>query len=141
MSRSATCLLAQAVTDIPLSDAMKTLVGLIGVMLLGITILTFFLLVKRVFGRTPPLDMEFKKLRTELYETSNRVKKEVGKDISELSNRTNEIENEIEEIKVDRERKWQELRTEYHQLDNKLTRLDERIIQALKHLNRDNGID
>ena len=134
MSHSATGILAQAVVDVSMSDTMKALAGLIGVMVLIITALSCVLLIKKVFGRTPPLDAEFKKLRSELYEVSNRVKKEVGKDTIELSNRVNEIEGDIEEIKIDRERKWQALTNEYHQLDNKLTRLDERLEQIIKHL-------
>lgn len=128
-------LLAQAVVDVPMNDTMKTLIGLIGVMVLVITVLSCVLLIKKVFGRTPPLDAEFKKMRSEIYEVSNRVKKEVGKDISELSARANEIEGEIEEIKIDRERKWQELQREYHELDKKLATLTERIGNLILKLN------
>jgi chorismate synthase len=134
-------LLAQTTMEIPMPDTMKTLIGLIGIMTLGITVLTFVTLVKKVFGRTPPLEAEFKKIRSELYEVSNRTKKEVAKDISALSGRADSIEGEIEDIKLDRERKWQEIRNEYHQLDNKLAMMSGRLEFIIRKLDRDSGIE
>jgi hypothetical protein len=132
-------IIAQAVVDVPLSDTMKTLVGIIGLMVLVITVLTCVLLIKKVFGRTPPLDQEFKKLRSEIYEVSGRVKKEIGKDINELSARTNEVEGEIEEIKLDRERKWQALQGEIHALDIKLAKMMSNVEFIIRRMDRDDG--
>jgi predicted nuclease with TOPRIM domain len=127
-------IIAQAVLDVPMSDTLKTLIGLIGIMVLIITVLTCVLLIKRVFGRTPPLETEFKKLRSEIYETSNRAKKELTKDISDLNERSEKIENEIEEIKLDRERKWNELRKEYHGLELTIAKMLGRFDEVLNQL-------
>lgn len=134
-------MLAQTTMEIPMPETMKVIVGLIGVMTLGITVLSFVILVKKVFGRTPPLEAEFRKIRSELYEVNGRTKKEVAKDISALSIRTDSIEVEIDDIKLDRERKWQELRTEYHQLDNKLAMMSGRLEFIIRKLDRDSGIE
>lgn len=120
--------------EIPVSDTMKTMLGLIGLMTLGITVLTFVHLVKKTFGRTPPIDDQFKKVRSEIYETTNRAKKEIGKDISALQRRADEITSEIEEIKLDRERKWNELRAEYHTLELTMAKVLGRLEEALKKL-------
>lgn len=120
-------ILAQAVVDVPMSDTTKTLAGLIGVMVLIITVLTCVILIKKVFGRTPPLDAEFKKLRSEFYEKTGSVKKE-------LNHRLDGVEQDIEEIKLDRERKWQELRNEYHALEMQFAKLTGRIEAVLKKI-------
>ena len=119
--------LAQATMEIPMSDTLKTLVGLIGVMVLIITVLTCVILVKKVFGRTPPLTDELKKLRSEIYKETGGVRKD-------LTLRMDGVDAEIEEIKIDRERKWKELTGEYHKLDTKIATLTERITNVLSRL-------
>jgi hypothetical protein len=134
-----TAMLAQTAIDIPLSDTMKTVVGLIGVMTLGITILTFVTLVKKVFGRTPPLDKEFAKLRAEFYEVNGRTKKAIEKDLAASAHRMDGIDQEIEEIKVDRERKWAQLQNEIHALDLKLANMLGRVDFLIRKIEQDHG--
>ena len=130
-------LLAETAIDLPLSDTMQSLVGLIGVMTLAITVLTFWLLIKKVFGRNPPLDKEFTKLRSEIYETTNRAKKEMTKDLAVIQSRAEQLETEIEEIKMDRERKWQSLQGEIHALDIKIAKLMSNVEFIIRRMDRE----
>ena len=59
-------LIAQAVIDLPAGQTMKTLWGLIGIMVLAITALTFVLLCKKVFGRKPPIEKALAELEKKM---------------------------------------------------------------------------
>ena len=131
-------LLGQAVLDVPMSDTMKVLGGLIGVMVLIITALSCVLLIKKVFGRKPSVTKELEQnaasLRKEMYHGLGSAKKEMLGKLSEQGQRITELEELYKEMQLDRERKWNELKQEYHQLDNKLAVMHGRMEFLIKKL-------
>ncbi|HEY5042644.1 MAG TPA: hypothetical protein VIK53_11640 [Verrucomicrobiae bacterium] len=61
-------MLAQSVVEIPMNDTMKTVVGLLGVMSLGIGVMWFAVLWRKLFGRKPPLAAELDKMEKKLHD-------------------------------------------------------------------------
>lgn len=63
--------------EIPLSDTMKTLIGILGVLTAGLMVMWFAIAWKKLFGRRPPIGEELdkleKRLRAELVESHARV--------------------------------------------------------------------
>jgi hypothetical protein len=120
-------MLAQAVVDIGKGETLSTLWGLIGIMVLAITVLTFIILIQKVFGRKPPIDKALAALRQEIYHANGSIKKE-------LSKRIDGVEVDVEEIKLDRERKWTQLQTEMKSLELKFATMTGRIETVLSKL-------
>ena len=118
-------ILAQAVVDIPVNDTMKTLLGLIGVMVLAITVLTFWLLCKKLFGRKPPLSKELAELKKEMLghvmHQKNSALKEMGNRHAEHQRRIEQLEEQYRQMQLDRERKWAELQKEIKELSETLS--------------------
>ena len=123
--------LAQANVEVPwryLPDWLFGLIAFLSVTLLALLVIYY---VRKIFGRRPPIDDELdsrdRRLRSEIYHAKNSVLKELG-------SRLARTENEIEEIKIDRERKWTLLTQEYHQLDLKLAHLAGRMEALIEKL-------
>ena len=55
-------MLAQTSVEIPLSDTMKSLLGLLGVVTLGLVVMWFAIAWRKLFGRKPPIADELVKL-------------------------------------------------------------------------------
>ena len=70
-------MLAQTAVDIPLSDTMKTLIGILGVLTAGLMVMWFAIAWKKLFGRRPPIGEELdkleKRMRAELVASHSRV--------------------------------------------------------------------
>lgn len=118
-------MLAQAVVDIPVSDTMKTLLGLIGIMVLAITVLTFVLLCKKVFGRKPSINKELadleKRLVGHVAHQKNSALKEMSGRQAEDRRRIEQLEEQYRQMQLDRERKWAELQREMKELSETLS--------------------
>ena len=127
-------MLAQAVVDIPKNAIVETIWGLVGVMVILITILSLVIMIQKVFGRKPPLEKEFSTLRKELYEVNGRTKKALEKEINGQATRIDGVETDLEDIKLDRQRKWEHLTDEMHAIDSKVSHLTGRVEAVLRKM-------
>jgi hypothetical protein len=104
--------------DVPWTVTSKWVWGLMG--FLGCVWLVFAVCIqaKRLFGRTPPIQDELerreKKLRGEIMHQKNSALKEMRSVLTPLIARVEKAENDIEEMQLDRSRKWAELQKEIH---------------------------
>jgi DNA repair exonuclease SbcCD ATPase subunit len=110
------------------------LLGLIGVLVLVLTVVEK---IKSVFGRKPPLEEEMKgkhkRLFGEIEHAKNSVKKELRAEMAADRQRLNKLEEYYEDMQIDRERKWQELKKDYHALEVSFVKSIARLEEALKH--------
>ena len=120
--------------DVPvnvLQGAVPSFVALLFVILL---LLAIWNSGKRAFGRTPPFSEEMDKrdkvIRKMIFAAEANLKEEINR----AEKRTDRLEELYREMQTDRERKWLQLTSEYHGLDNKLATLTERIGNVLKRL-------
>jgi len=127
-------LLSEIDAPVNIIATQQTLWGLVG--LLAVIYLVFAVVIqaKKLFGRKPAIDDDLKKLRQEIYHSAGKVKKDLNVDFESLEDRFDKIVEDINDIKLDRERKWQQLTAEYHSLDLKLATLTGRIETLLKKL-------
>ncbi len=106
-------MLAQTVIDLPLAGTMKWLVGLIGFITLGIAVLSFVILTKKVFGRKPSIGKELsdnqKALRSEIYQVNGHTKKELNARFYALEKRVDAHDERFEELMLSNARQWKEL--------------------------------
>ena len=106
-------MLAQTVIDIPLTDTMKTVVGLIGIITLAVMVLTFVILVNKVFGRKPSIGKELsdhsKALRSELYQVNGHTKKELNARFYALEKRVDAHDARFEELVLANTRQGKEI--------------------------------
>ncbi len=116
-------LLAQATTTVPWEFFPPWLFGLFGALCIGLVALLFIHYFKKVFGRQPPFDDELKKLRSEIYHSKNSLKKELLELIKAERERVTKLEERYEEMQLDRQRKWDELKNEYTEVSNTLAYL------------------
>lgn len=115
-------ILSQAVLDTPWKYFPPWLFGFIGflsVVLLGLMVIYYM---RKVFGRKPPIAEEMKGivklLRGEIHREKNSVLKEVGLRLSPLVDRVQKNEDAIEEIQLDRTRKWEALTRSINEVAN-----------------------
>ena len=106
--------------EIPLTDTMKTVIGLIGVITLGIGVLSFVILCQKVFGRKPSISKEMKALRTEIYHTTGAVKKELKELIAAQNKEISDLRELHMEIQIDRKRELKELKDDINELGKTL---------------------
>ena len=106
-------MLAQTVIDIPLTDTMKTVVGLIGIITLAVMVLTFVILVNKVFGRKPSIGKELSDhsmaLRSELYQVNGHTKKELNARFYALEKRVDAHDARFEELVLANTRQGKEI--------------------------------
>lgn len=128
-------LLAQANTEIPWQYFPPWLFGFLGflsVVLLALMVIYYF---KKVFGRRPPIDDALKDMvkhfKAELAREKNSVLKEVRLKLEPLVDRVEKIESSLEDIQLDRQRKWEELSKEMHAIAINVAEL--RAIQTRKN--------
>lgn len=99
-----------------LGETGQLLLGLVGLLTAGVLVLTFVQKIKAVFGRTPPfheeLDKRDKALRKMIFASENNLKER----IAENSKRTLELAEQLRDMQLDRQRKWEELKDEYSTL-------------------------
>lgn len=131
-------MLAQTVIDIPLTDTMKTVVGLLGVITLAVMVLTFVILIKKVFGRKPSIGKELsdnsKALRSELYQVNGSTKKELNARFYALEKRVDKQDERFEELQLHLARQFAEARAEYHTLELAVAKLTGRIEALIEKL-------
>ena len=94
--------------------------GLIGMLTVAALILTVAQKGKAVFGRTPPfheeLDQRDKALRKMIFATEASLKER----IAEQGRLTMELAEQLRDLQLDRQRKWEELRQGYSELRESL---------------------
>jgi hypothetical protein len=117
--------------DIPLSAFTGWLPGLLAFLFLIALLLTIWNAGKNAFGRRLPIDDELeardKRLHGEIYHAKNSVRKE-------LADRLDKAETAIEDMRLDRERKWKELGVEYSDLKSSVDYMRGRVDALLKKL-------
>jgi hypothetical protein len=129
-------ILAEVLPAVPWSTTGQWMLGFIGILSVVYLALGVLNQSKKAFGRRPPIEEELesraKSFRGEIAHARNSVLKEIRPPIESLEKRTTRIEEDIEYIKQDRERKWITLTNEMHQLDVKLATMIGRIESLLK---------
>lgn len=101
--------LAQVGLNVTQSQTNQTIWGLCGVLAIVSLVFAVILQAKKLFGRRPPIDDELrersKKFQAQLHAVERR-----------LDGRIDALEQRYEEMQLDRQRKWEELKGEYHEL-------------------------
>jgi len=99
-------MLAQTVIDLPLNDTLKWLAGLLGCITVLIAIGTLALIVRKLFGRQPPLTEELQLLEQRLVRVVMHQKTsalhEMGVRHDSLAERLQRTEDELINIQADR---------------------------------------
>ena len=118
-----------AQVDLPANwpQTVKTEAGVIGLLCIGVLVLTFVKLCKSVFGRKPPMDEQLhqvvKLLRGEIHREKNSSLKEFKLKLSPVIHRLATAETDIEEIQTDRVRKWESLTVKIGEVANDVSYL------------------
>lgn len=116
------CLVADI--DLPGSwpATIQTEAGLCGLLAIGVLILTFAHLCKKMFGAKPPLDDQLKEvvklLRSEIHREKNSALKDFKLRLEPVKLLGEQNRDSIAEIQLDRVRKWGELKDEIHTIAN-----------------------
>lgn len=99
--------------EIPWKTIGTVMLGLIGILTIGLLILSTWNQAKEAFGRKPPLNDELntrdKALRKMIYASEANLKERVTK-----------LEERYEEMQIDRQRKWEELQKQFGEMDKTL---------------------
>lgn len=131
-------ILADVLPPIPWSTTGQWLLGLFAFVAVIGSVLFTINQAKKLFGRTPPLDEELsrkhKKIFGEIEHGKNAVKKELRAEMHAQTERIEKLEERYDELQLDRERKWNTLQKEMHELELKLATFTGRIEQLLKKL-------
>jgi len=94
--------------------------GLIGLLTVAALVLTVAQKAKSVFGRTPPFHEELDKRDKALRHIICACEADLKERIAEQGRRTVELAEQLRDMQLDRQRKWEELRQGYSELRESL---------------------
>lgn len=104
--------------DVPLKTLVDSVPNWIAFLFLAALVLVVWNQGKKAFGLKPPLDDQLKQmvttLRGEIHREKNSALKEFKLKLAPIVERVAKSESDIEEIQLDRQRKWEKLTTEIH---------------------------
>lgn len=94
--------------------------GILIWMSVGLVAMGFIHLFKKTFGPKPPMDEQLKQivklLRAEIHREKNSVLKEVRLTMKPIIEQVGESKSKIEDIEIDRVRKWETLTTKMNEV-------------------------
>lgn len=117
-------LFAQTMTDVPAAVSGGWIWGFVGVAVALGSVLFTWNQAKKAFGRVPALHEEYearaKDLRGEIYHAKNSAIKDMNARFDPLAARVVKLEEQYEEMQMDRIRKWDQLQREMSSLQRDL---------------------
>ena len=112
-------ILAEAIPYV--GETGQLVLGIVGLLTVGLLVMKFAQAAKQLFGRTPPfhteLDKRDKALRKMIFASEANMKERIAAQAQQIVVLT----EEMRDLQLDRQRKWEELKKEYSSLRSDLS--------------------